>query len=87
MAAAGSDLAARVALDDLSLVRPGYGGRLSAQAAFRGTAKAAALTMTADASGLRIGQAQADRLLTGASKLSAALRLEEGVRCGSMICA
>lgn len=79
LATAGSDVTAQLTLQDLSRLRPGYGGGISANASFQGTADTAALTLTADATGLRIGQPQADRLLAGASQLRAALRLEDGL--------
>ena len=78
VAQAGSDVTARVELADLSVLRPGYGGRIAADLAATGTMDDARLTVTADANGLRVGQAQTDRLLAGDTALSATLRLLDG---------
>ncbi|MBN2630313.1 MAG: translocation/assembly module TamB domain-containing protein [Rhodobacteraceae bacterium] len=78
LAVAGSDLTARVVLDDLSRLRPGLGGRVAADATFKGTPATASITLAADASGLRIGQPEVNRVLAGASRLTAALRLDKG---------
>ncbi|MFN3723531.1 MAG: translocation/assembly module TamB domain-containing protein [Paracoccaceae bacterium] len=78
LASSGSTIAAQLSLQDLSRLRPGFGGRIAANASFNGTADAATMTLSATASNLRTGQSQADRLLAGASDLSAALRLENG---------
>ena len=78
LALAGSDLSARIDLADLGQVMPGFGGRIGADLTVAGTPMAARATITADANGLRIGQAEADRLLAGASRLVAAVRLDQG---------
>ncbi|MDP2081826.1 MAG: translocation/assembly module TamB domain-containing protein [Pseudotabrizicola sp.] len=78
LASTGSDVTAQLTLQDLSRLRPGLGGQIAANATFKGTADTAALTLSAEANGLRTGQTEADRLLTGTSQLSAALRLEGG---------
>ncbi|NEX46251.1 translocation/assembly module TamB domain-containing protein [Pseudotabrizicola algicola] len=78
LATAGSDITAQLALQDLSRLRPDYGGSLRANARFAGTADAAALTLDAEAANLRVGVTDADRILAGTSQLAAALRLEEG---------
>jgi translocation and assembly module TamB len=78
LAATGSDVTARLTLQDLSRLRPGYGGRIAADATFKGTAQDATLTFGAEANNLRIGQPEADRVLAGPSQVTAALRLEAG---------
>jgi translocation and assembly module TamB len=78
LAAEGSDVTARMSLADLSRLRPEFGGRVTADAAFRGTAQTAALTLSANAADLRLGVPEADRVLAGASQVTAALRLENG---------
>lgn len=72
------DLAARIDLVDLGRVRLGFGGRIGADLTVKGTPDAAIATIAADAAGLRIGQPEADRLLTGASRLRATVRLDQG---------
>lgn len=72
------DLSARIDLVNLGQVMPGFGGRIGADLTVAGTPQAARATITADANGLRIGQAEADRLLAGASRLVAAVRLDQG---------
>lgn len=79
VAVTGSDLRLQASVQDLSGVRPGYGGSVSADATFRGTLQTAAVTLTANANGLRVGQTEIDRVLAGASTLSAALRLDDGI--------
>ncbi|MFN7223942.1 MAG: translocation/assembly module TamB domain-containing protein [Paracoccaceae bacterium] len=73
-----SDLRLQASLQDLSRVRPGYGGAVSADATFQGTLQTAELTVTAEANSLRVGQSEADRVLAGTSTLTAALRLDQG---------
>ncbi|MFE3835864.1 translocation/assembly module TamB domain-containing protein [Pseudogemmobacter sonorensis] len=56
-----------------------YAGALTARAGFEGTPENARITLDGDATDLRVGQAEADRLLAGRSEVSAELALEEGV--------
>ena len=79
LATTGSDITAQLALQDLSRLRPDFGGRVTATASFKGTADTAALTLQAEAGDLRFGVANTNRLLSGTSQLSAALRLENGI--------
>lgn len=78
LATAGSDITAQLALQDLSRLRPEYGGSLRANGRVTGTADSAALTLDAQAGNLRFGVTNTNRLLAGTSQLTAALRLEDG---------
>ncbi len=78
LAQAGSDITGHLTLADLGVVRPGYGGRIAADVAVIGTLEKAKITLSADASSLRIGQPEADRVLAGDSTLTADLRYENG---------
>lgn len=74
-----ADLSADLRLPDLSVLGRGYGGALTARAGFAGTPEAGRLTVDGTGTGLRTGNAQADRLLAGTSTLSAALRTDGGM--------
>ncbi len=74
-----SDLTATVALTDLSRIRPGFGGQMSADVAFKGNSRNASLDLTGKAANLRIGQAEADRVLAGSSTVAAKVRLADGM--------
>ena len=78
LAASGSDLSARVDLGNLAQVLPGFAGRIGADITASGTPEAARVTLAADATGLRVGQPDLDRLLAGASRLTGAVRLDQG---------
>jgi len=78
LAAAGSDVTAKVALTNLAAVGGGYAGALDGTARFIGTAQTGRLTINATGNGLAIGQRQADALLRGQSVLSADLLIENG---------
>lgn len=75
---AGSDVTGRLELTDLAALRPGFGGALVTDFSARGTPDAAVLTLDANARDLRLGQAQADRLLAGATTLATTVRLDAG---------
>lgn len=79
LAEVGSDITARVSLADLGVLGPRYGGRVVADATLTGPLQDARIGLTAQTSGARIGQREADRLLAGTTDLSAALRYQEGV--------
>ena len=79
LATSGSDITAQLSLQDLSRLRPEFGGRISANATFKGTPDTAAMTLTAETGDLRFGVTNTNRLLSGTSQLTAALRLEDGV--------
>lgn len=78
VATAGSELTADLAFTDLSDLGPGFGGALTARATLLGTADNARVTAEAVGRGLRVGQAQADRLLAGETRLTATVRLDRG---------
>jgi translocation and assembly module TamB len=78
LAISGSDLAVRLDLADLGRIVPGYGGRIGADLTVKGTPEAAMVTASAEAGSLRIGQAEVDRVLAGASVLNATVRLDQG---------
>jgi translocation and assembly module TamB len=75
---AATDIGGTVRLANLRPLGPGFGGSLTAKARATGTARTGTLTLDAQASGLSVGQPQADRLLAGQSSLSLALRTEGG---------
>lgn len=74
----GSDVTADLVFNDLRALGGGYRGALRGQAAFKGTPQEGSLTATATASGLAIGQAETDRLLSGETRLNADLALKDG---------
>jgi translocation and assembly module TamB len=74
----GSTLAAQVSVPDLSALGGSYGGGASLTARFDGTPQNGRLTVDGTASGLRIGNPAADRILAGNSTLSARLGLRDG---------
>lgn len=76
IAAAGHDLSADLNFRDLSVLGGGYRGALAAQAKFTGTPENGSLTANATGRGLAIGQAEADRLLAGETRLAADLALQ-----------
>lgn len=70
----GPDLALDLSLSDLSVLGPGYGGALQAQAGVQGTALAddLRLTLTGTATDLAVGVAEADSLARGQTRLDVA---------------
>jgi translocation and assembly module TamB len=78
IASEGSDLAGEVAFADLGALGVGYGGALQGKARLTGSLTEGRMTLEAVGNGLRIGQAQADRLLRGQSALSLVLALKDG---------
>jgi translocation and assembly module TamB len=75
LASAGSDLAADLALPDLSVLGPGYGGALTGAATFAGTPADGRVTLAGRSADLRVGVAEADGLLRGAGTLDLDLRI------------
>jgi translocation and assembly module TamB len=75
----GSDLAGSVTLDDVAVLGPGYGGSVALDGRFTGTPEDGQVTLTGTGQSLRIGNAEADRLLAGKSVLDLALALKDGV--------
>lgn len=74
----GSDLKASLDFTDISALDPGYRGALRFDAGFSGTPEDGTLTLSGTGDGLRIGQAEIDRLLAGQSDLAARLALSDG---------
>ena len=79
LAETGSDVTATLAFRDLKALGGGYRGALQAEAAFTGTPDAGRLTATATGRNLAIGQAEADRMLAGETRLAADLTLDKGL--------
>ncbi len=75
----GSDLAGSVALADLSVLGPGYGGSVALDGRFSGTPEDGTIALTGTGQSLRVGTREADRLLAGKSVLDIALALKGGV--------
>ncbi|MDT8857658.1 translocation/assembly module TamB domain-containing protein [Paracoccaceae bacterium Fryx2] len=78
LAPSGSDVTADLAFSDLAALGGGYRGALSGQARFVGTPEDGSLTLNATGTGLAVGQAQADRLLRGESRLAVAVDIADG---------
>ena len=72
-------LAADLALPDLSAAAPRFAGSLSGRATLRIEDGTEAVALDARTSNLRIGQAEADRLLAGPATLAVAARRTAGV--------
>jgi len=72
-----SDLSGHLDFADLSVLGPGYRGRLQAEATLRETGASRAFTLDGQAEGLAIGQAEVDRLLAGTTELDLAARQDE----------
>jgi translocation and assembly module TamB len=68
----GADLTGKVAMSDLGVLGPRYGGGISGTARLTGPLSAAMLTVEAAGRNLSLGQTQADILLAGASQFTAA---------------
>lgn len=78
LSSSGSSLTGDVTLTDLAVLGPGFGGSASLAASFDGTPDLGRLTFAGNARSLRIGNAEADRLLAGDSRLAADLTLQGG---------
>ncbi len=74
----GTDLAAKLSLADLGVLGAGFGGSLQGDAQLTGKGEAGTVSVTATGSGLRVGQAEADKLLAGESQVVLELDLREG---------
>lgn len=72
------DLTAELTLPDLRAMGPRYGGSLRANAALAGVPGARKLTLQGDGGSLRVGQAEADRLLGGRAELAISARENRG---------
>ena len=78
IAAAGNDVTATLTLPDLRVLGDGFGGAVRGTAKLTGTLAAAVADLELTGTDLRVGQAQADQLLRGASQVSVALRIAGG---------
>ncbi|HLQ19480.1 MAG TPA: translocation/assembly module TamB domain-containing protein [Tabrizicola sp.] len=74
----GSNLSARIRLDDLSALGPGYGGALALEGRYSGLPQDGRLQLTGSGQSLRIGNSQADKLLAGDSRLELDLGITDG---------
>jgi translocation and assembly module TamB len=74
----GSDLNATFALADLGPLGPGYAGALNAVAGFSGTPEKGNLTLEGIGTDLKIGQAQADAVFAGQSRLALDFAIDGG---------
>lgn len=71
LASSGSDLSAEVDFGDISVLGGPYRGALAGRAHFTGTPEAGTVTFDGTGTGLKVGIAEADALLRGASTISA----------------
>jgi translocation and assembly module TamB len=78
LASDGSDISAKLRFDDLAVLGNPYRGALSADANFSGTPTQGRLTLNGVGTDLKIGQAQADALTTGNSRLAVVVGLRDG---------
>ena len=75
----GTSLTGDVRLSDLAALGPGYGGSAQLQAQFDGTTAEGRISLNGTAASLQVGNAQANRLLAGASTVSAEMTLVDGI--------
>ena len=73
-----TDLTAQLRFADLSVLGGGLGGTITADARMIGPFASANLQATANGQGLRMGNAQIDKLIAGDSRLSADLTVQNG---------
>ena len=78
LATAGSTLDGDIRITDLSDLWPPFAGSVDLTAAFSGTPEDGQLALLGTGRGLRVGRAEADRLLAGTSAIEASLRLVAG---------
>jgi translocation and assembly module TamB len=79
LATTGSSLDGEVRIADLSDLGPPFAGSIDLTAAFSGTPEDGQLAVLGTGRALRVGSAEADRLLAGVSAIEATLRLRDGV--------
>ncbi|GHC50415.1 translocation/assembly module TamB domain-containing protein [Neogemmobacter tilapiae] len=75
LSSTATDLTAQIALTDLAALDPAYGGALSADLALKGPLDNLTATLKGNGTSLRLGIAEADRLLAGTSTLDIELGL------------
>ena len=78
LATEGSVLDGEITVSDLSDLGPPFAGSVDLTAAFSGTLEDGQLAILGTGRGLRVGSAEADRLLAGTSAIEATLRLRDG---------
>jgi translocation and assembly module TamB len=78
LATTGTTLDGEVRIADLSDLGPPFAGSVDLTAAFSGTVADGQLALLGTGRGLRLGSAEADRLLAGTSAIEATLRLQDG---------
>ncbi|WP_128255008.1 translocation/assembly module TamB domain-containing protein [Falsirhodobacter deserti] len=78
LAQTGSDVTARLDLTDLSVIGPQYGGSVNTAVTFTGTPANGTVTVDGTASNISVAQDEANRLLRGDSRISAAMSLTDG---------
>ena len=76
VASTGADLSGDVEISNLAVLGAGFRGALQGKVALTGPLETLFLNLSADATGLAVGQSQVDLLLRGASRLTAALDLD-----------
>lgn len=78
LASAGSSLTAQLNVPDLRVLGAGFTGSVQGKARLDGTTEAGNVTLDVTGRNLAVGQAQADRLLRGDSRVSLDLGLRDG---------
>lgn len=78
LASTGADLTGAVTFGNLADLGGRYGGALALTGAFNGSAENGSIKVSGKGNDLRVGQAEVDRVITGASDLSAELALING---------
>lgn len=78
LSSAESDLTARLELADLAALGGGFGGAVQADARVTGPFETARIVASARGQRLRSGNPEVDKLLTGESRLTADLTLQDG---------
>lgn len=74
----GYNLSGSLRLDDLAALGPDYGGALALEGGFTGLPEDGRLQLTGTGQSLRLGNAEADRLLAGESRLELDLGVKDG---------
>lgn len=78
LSSAGSNLSGTLRLDDLSVLGPGYGGTVALEGSFTGLPEDGRLQLTGNGRSLRVGNAEADKLLAGDSRMELDLAVRDG---------
>lgn len=78
LSSSGSDLSGTAAISTLSAVDPAYSGSATLDLSLNGTPETATIDLTGSTDALALGEATADRLLSGKGIVSASLGLSDG---------